>query len=140
MARVDVPDLTDYRIHRAVDAAEFEGVAVPGLSVRFLRRVHTGRVESIACYRHRGQELLLAWGFVDEAHCRWHSVHVDGEWQEPRAGCPEVRVFKEGQRVVGFAVRDGRGTWLGDALPTEPDAPVAQAQSLAARSEPLPAG
>ncbi|NJC65104.1 hypothetical protein HC028_11405 [Planosporangium flavigriseum] len=135
---MDIPDLTGFRVHRVVDAAEFEGVAVPGLSARFLRRACAGRVESVGCYRYRGQDLLLAWGFVDEDHCRWHSVRVDGGWQEPRPGCPDVRVVRDGERVVAFAVGDGRGGWLGDPLSTEPAS--LPAQSPAGRSAPAPSG
>lgn len=111
---MQLPDLSGYRLHRTVDDAEFEGVAVPGLRAEFFRRGEQGRLASAGRYAYGGRELLLAWGYVDEAHCRFSAVRVDGDrWSHPMPGCPQVRVIRRGGRVTGLAVRDHRGRWLG---------------------------
>jgi hypothetical protein len=110
-----VPDLSGYRLHRRVQDAEFEGVAVPGLRAEFFRRPEGARTATVGRYHYGGRELLLAWGFVDEPHCRYSCVRrPDGRWGTPTAGCPEVRVVRDdGGRVAGFQVRDEHGRWTG---------------------------
>jgi hypothetical protein len=83
--------------------------------VRFLRRVDRDRTVSVGCYRYRGRALLLAWGFVDEPHCRFHSVRAadDSGWGAVRPGCPDVHVARNDSVVTGFAVRADDG-WHGD--------------------------
>lgn len=111
---MDLPDLSRYRLHRTVRDAEFEGVAVPGLSAQFFRRTAGDRLHSVGRYRFAGRELLMAWGYVDEQHCRYSAVRgTDGAWGRPIRGCPQVRVLRDGDTVVGFEVRDARGCWIG---------------------------
>ena len=109
-----LPDLSAYRLHRTVVDAEFEGVPVPGLSAEFFRREEAGRLASAGRYRLRGRDLLLAWGYVDEEHCRFSAVRAaDGCWSAPMPGCPQIRVIRAGARVTGLVVRDPDGQWIG---------------------------
>lgn len=109
-----LPDLSAYRLHRTVAEAAFEGVPVPGLSAEFFRRDEAGRLASAGRYRLRGRELLLAWGYVDEQHCRFSAVRAaDGRWSAPMPGCPQVRVIRSGGSVTGLVVRDPDGRWIG---------------------------
>jgi hypothetical protein len=115
---VQLPDLSRYRLHRVVADAEFEGTAVPGLRAEFFRCEDGGQTASAGRYRYRGRELLLAWGYVEEEHCRYAWVRGgDGQWEPAGPGCPAVRVLREGERVTGFQVRDRYGQWLGTAAP-----------------------
>ena len=112
-----MPDLADYRLHRAVTDAPFEGVAVPGLSAEFYRRREGARVASVGRYSFGGRELLMAWGYVDEEHCRHSAVRASGGgWHQATAGCPTVRVERAGgepaAEVVGLAVRTPVGDWI----------------------------
>jgi hypothetical protein len=61
----------------------------------------------------------MAWGYVDEEHCRYSTVcGQDGRWEQPTPGCPQVRLLRENGApdgpVIGFLVRDRRGDWRGD--------------------------
>ena len=115
---MQVPDLSRYRLHRVVPDAEFEGTAVPGLRAEFFRCDVAGRTASVGRYRYRGRELLLAWGYVGEEHCRFAWVNDGaGRWEPAGPGCPTVRVLREGDRVSGFEVRDRHGQWVGSAAP-----------------------
>jgi hypothetical protein len=114
---VQLPDLSRYRLHRVEPVAEFEGTAVPGLRAEFFRREIDGRTASAGRYRYEGRELLLAWGYVGEEHCRYAWVHRDGEWEPAGPGCPTVRVLRDEDRVTGFQVRDRHGRWIGTAAP-----------------------
>jgi hypothetical protein len=115
---VRLPDLSGYRLHRVAVDAEFESVAVPGLRAEFFRRTGPdGRVASVGRYRHGGRELLMAWGFVDEEHCRYSAVRgTDGIWGPPMPGCPRVSILREGAIVVGLEVQAADGSWVGGAL------------------------
>jgi hypothetical protein len=104
---VSLPDLTTYAPHRSTTDAEFEGTIVPGLRADFYRRPDGDRIASVGRYSYRGQDVLMAWGYVDEKHCRQHAVHTSGEgWSTVADGCPDVR-FDD-----GFQVRTPAGEWL----------------------------
>jgi hypothetical protein len=113
---VELPDLSQYRPHRTVRAAEFEGVPVPGLHAEFFHRDLRDRVASVGCYSYAGRELLMAWGFVGEEHCRYSAVRGEDGWDPPTPGCPQVRVLRDNDHpdapVIGFLVRDRRGSWI----------------------------
>lgn len=98
---VGVPDLRDYRVHREAADAVVEGVAVPGLHGTYYSRSGTSaasaRVATAGVYRFDGVELFMAWGYADEAHCRWTAYRrPDGSWTAPRRGCPRVRLTPDG--------------------------------------------
>ncbi|MEV6596788.1 hypothetical protein AB0M36_07965 [Actinoplanes sp. NPDC051346] len=89
-------------------------MAVPGLHAEFYRRPYGDRVASVGRYWLGGQEVLLAWGYVDEQHCR-HSVvrDPDGGWHHPSEGCPSVRVERDDtDAVAGLSVLTPNGEWL----------------------------
>jgi hypothetical protein len=115
------PDLDEYELVRVACDAAFEGTVVPGLRARFFHRPDpdSGRVHSVGCYDLRGRELLRAWGFVDEEHCRASVVRTaNGAWDRPTPGCPVVRVDRDGGLVTGFWVRAADGSWVGGAIIT----------------------
>ena len=88
---VDVPDLAEYRLHRVADPASLDGVPMPGLSATFYRRAAPEGERSVGVYRFAGVEILQAWGYVHESHCRAHRVRQsDGQWSDPLPGCPRV--------------------------------------------------
>lgn len=102
-----IPDLTTYDPHRSTPDATFEGTTVPGLRADFYRRTEGDRIASVGHYSYRGRAVLMAWGFVDEEHCRQHAVHLHGGgWSTVVDGCPDVRF--DG----GFQVRTPDGEWL----------------------------
>ncbi|SDZ64795.1 hypothetical protein SAMN05421684_7837 [Asanoa ishikariensis] len=113
---MELPNLAEYGQHRDVAEAEFEGVPVPGLSATFYRRPVGERLATVGHYTYQGRDLLMAWGFVDEARCRFSSVvDADGGWQPPTPGCPDVAVRRaDGDRgpVLGFTVRGADGRWV----------------------------
>ena len=87
--------------------AEFEGTVVPGLRADFYRRPDGDRIASVGRYSYRGRPVRLAGGYVDEEHCRQHSVHdPSGGWSPVTDGCPDVRL------ADGFEVRNPAGEWL----------------------------
>lgn len=93
--------------------ASFEGVPVPGLRADFFRRVENGRTASVGRYSMCGRDLLLAWGYVDEEHCRHNAVRDPaGGWHPATDGCPEVELIRDGPDVVGLAVRAPTGEWV----------------------------
>ncbi|WP_326557859.1 hypothetical protein [Micromonospora sp. NBC_01796] len=113
--RVTLPDLTLYRLQRSERDAEFEGVAVPGLVARFYHRDEDGRTATVGRYWYAGRELLMAWGYADEEHCRASAVRgADGRWHPPTEGCPTVRVVRERPEapVAGFEVQTPSGNWI----------------------------
>ena len=108
------PDLSQYEPHTAVDDIDLEGVVVPGLRGEFLRRPIGDQVATVGRYSYAGRELFMAWGYVGEEHCRYFSVRgVDGAWEPPQAGCPRVRVLRDGsQSIAGLAMYSVTGAWL----------------------------
>ncbi len=111
------PDLDTYTPHRTVTNAAFEGIAVPGLKAEFFRRTQGERTASAGRYSLGGRDLLLAWGWTDEEHCSWSAVwDPAGFWHPATAGCPVVRVEREGPEpdgpVTGLAVRAPSGVWI----------------------------
>ncbi|MEV6305598.1 hypothetical protein AB0M02_39710 [Actinoplanes sp. NPDC051861] len=114
---MSLPDLTTYAPHRSATDCGFEGVAVPGLRADFYRRTDGDRIASVGRYSYDGREVLMAWGFTDEEHCRRHSVHDPAAgWQPVVEGCPDVRFVRDGDApdapVVGLEVRTPTGGWL----------------------------
>jgi hypothetical protein len=114
---VSLPDLSSYAPHRSTGDADFEGTAVPGLRADFYRRVDGDRIASVGCYSYGGREVLMAWGYVDEEHCRRHAVHDPARgWQRVVEGCPNIRFVRDGEGaeapVVGLEVRGPAGEWL----------------------------
>ncbi|WP_155373732.1 hypothetical protein [Catellatospora vulcania] len=108
-----VPDLCEYRLHRTDDEAALDGVEVPGLAARFYRRtLPGGRLASVGHYTLAGRDLLMAWGFVDEEHCRFHVVVEAGSgWGSTVRGCPRVDFVRDGDLVTGLRVRAADGGW-----------------------------
>lgn len=87
-----LPRLAEYAPHRTVSDVDLEGHVVPGLTGEFFRRPEDGRTASVGLYRYLGVELFMAWGYVDEEHCRWTAYRgADGVWTSPHEGCPRVR-------------------------------------------------
>ncbi|GAA0486193.1 hypothetical protein Ade02nite_09910 [Paractinoplanes deccanensis] len=117
-----LPDLSEYCLDRTVADASFEGVAVPGLSAEFYRRADGDRVATVGRYSYAGRELLMAWGYADEQHCRHSAVHdpASGRWHRATDGCPTVRVERSGGEVIGLAVRTPGGDWLSTAGAARP--------------------
>ncbi|MEU4564449.1 hypothetical protein AB0F72_39225 [Actinoplanes sp. NPDC023936] len=110
---MSLPDLAAYAPHRTVTDADFEGTAVPGLRADFYRRAEGDRTASVGRYSYGGREVLMAWGYVDEEHCRRHAVHHPSRgWQPVTEGCPDVRVVRSGEQVVGLEVRTPEGSWV----------------------------
>jgi hypothetical protein len=110
---VILPDLRTYRLHRVLDQAAFEGTPVPGMRAEFFHRDEAARTASVGRYSYGGKEILLAWGFTDEEHCRYSAVRdADDRWRPPTAGCPRVRILRDGTDVTGIQVGDGSGGWL----------------------------
>ena len=114
---MDVPDLAEYRPHRVDDTVVLDGVPVPGLTAQFHRRPAPEGERSVGIYHHAGIEVLMAWGYVTEPHCRAHRVREpDGPWGPPRPGCPDVRPADP--TGAPPAVRCASGAWL--PLPSPP--------------------
>ncbi|GIE68692.1 hypothetical protein Apa02nite_048000 [Actinoplanes palleronii] len=110
---MDLPELSEFVPHRTEDDASFEGMTVPGLRAEFFRRPEGDRVASVGRYSLGDQELLLAWGYVDEEHCRHNAVRDRaGGWHPAVAGCPQVELIREGPAVVGLAVQASTGDWI----------------------------
>lgn len=101
------PDLSLYVLHRTAEA-EFEGEWVPGLRADFYRRPDGDRIASAGRYTAKGRELFIAWGYVDEEHCRYNAV----PGHPPADGCPVVRLVRDAGSVVGLQVRAPSGEWL----------------------------
>ena len=109
-----MPDLATYRLHRVVTDTPFEGTPGPGLRAEFYHRPDGDRVASVGRCSYAGRELLLAWGHVDEEHCRHSAVRdPDGSGHAATSGCPTIRVERTGD-VTGLAVR----TPVGDSVRT----------------------
>lgn len=99
------PDLADFELHKMVYEVDLDGAAVPGVCAAFYRRADGDRTLSVGIYMMDGVELFRAWGHTDEDHCSFHTVPADGSRVHgPFAGCPEVRVEAEGDRVTGVSV------------------------------------
>jgi hypothetical protein len=110
---VSLPDLTTFTPHRTVVDAAFEGVPVPGLTAEFFRRPVGDRIATVGRYSRDGRELLMAWGYVDEEHCRhWAVPDPDGGWHPPAEGCPVVQVLRDQDDVIGLAIQEPGGTWV----------------------------
>jgi hypothetical protein len=108
-----LPDLTSFDPHRTVEDAPFEGVPVPGLRADFFRRREGGRIATVGRYSVGGRDILMAWGYVDEEHCRHNAVRdAGGGWHRAADGCPEVELIRDGRDVVGLAVRAPTGEWV----------------------------
>ncbi|MFI5958714.1 hypothetical protein [Cryptosporangium sp. NPDC051539] len=103
------PDLAGYRPHRTIENIDLcgDGRAVPGLVARFYRRSEGARVSSVGHYTYRGEDTLLAWGYVGEPDCAFHAVGLPGRgWDAPRPGCPRAElVLAADGRVVGMFLR-----------------------------------
>jgi hypothetical protein len=112
--------MSEFVPHRTEEDAAFEGQRVPGLRAEFFRRPEGDRIASVGRYSLGDQELLLAWGYVDEEHCSNHAVRDRvGGWHPPAAGCPDVELIREGPVVVGLAVRASTGDWIRARAPEE---------------------
>ncbi|GLW28253.1 hypothetical protein [Actinoplanes regularis] len=105
--------MSEFEPHRIEFDATLDGMKVPGLRAEFFRRSEGDRIASVGRYFFGDQELLLAWGYVDEEHCRHNAVRDPaGGWHPAAAGCPEVELIKDGQAVIGLAVRAAGGNWV----------------------------
>jgi len=106
-----LPDLTLYRQHREAFDAVVEGLQIPGLhAVYYSRPARRGtaaaRVATVGVYRYEGVELFMAWGYADEAHCRWTAYRrPDGSWTPARRGCPRVRVEPDAVHLPDLSLR-----------------------------------
>jgi hypothetical protein len=87
-----IPDISDYRLHRTVYDIDLEGVVVPGLTGQFYEREEDGRTATAGRYTLAGEEIFIAWGYRDEAHCAWTAYRQRDGWTTPHRGCPRVRV------------------------------------------------
>jgi hypothetical protein len=111
--RLDLPDLTTYRLHRRVDQAHLDSAAVPGLQAEYFHHDRGDRTASAGRYRYAGRDILLAWGFTDEQNCRFSAVRdPDGRWHPATDGCPTVEILHDGDAVAGIRIRTGTGGWL----------------------------
>ncbi|GIE76841.1 hypothetical protein Aph02nite_27910 [Actinoplanes philippinensis] len=99
--------MTTYAPHRSALDAEFEGTIVPGLRADFYRRADGDRIASVGRYSYRGRDVLMAWGYTDEKHCRQHAVRSVHGWSAVADGCPDVRLDGD-----SFEVRTPDGEWL----------------------------
>ncbi|GLZ79009.1 hypothetical protein Afil01_38160 [Actinorhabdospora filicis] len=107
-----MPDLTGFVLHRVIEDIDFEGIGVPGLDGWFYRLEEGGRLRSVGVYTFEGTEIFRAWGYVGEKHCRASALRdEEGRWCATHLDCPEVRVHRRDQTVIGFSVR------VGDAEP-----------------------
>lgn len=105
-----LPELSAYRLHRTVAAADLDGAVVPGLSAEFLHRPCGDRVASVGRYWYRGATVLLAWGWTDEAHCSFSSIAAgDDDWSLPQPGCPTFSLLHERDALAGVLLHDGAG-------------------------------
>lgn len=105
-----VPDLSEYHLHRSVDEATFEGVAVPGLRAEFFHRQHGTRTASVGRYFYASREVLRAWGWTDERHCAFSAIRgPEGAWLATTAGCPDVDILRDDGMVTGLRLGDGAG-------------------------------
>ena len=119
-----LPDLSVYDLDRVVEDSPVWGVAVPGLRVAYYRR---GPRSTAGVYAYQGVEIFVAWGYVDERHCRFHAFRDPaGDWEPPQPGCPRVRARQGG----GLLLRTGNG--LRELQPTEPEGPAPPDHSVAA--------
>ncbi|WP_173079385.1 hypothetical protein [Phytohabitans rumicis] len=105
-----------------IENVDLDGVVVPGLRGSFHRRrgeaasddAVASRISTVGVYRFAGVDLLMAWGYVGEPHCRFTSVRrPDGTWEPPRPGCPPVTRVHDGGLVTAL-------TLGGHVLPAEP--------------------
>ncbi|NUO61639.1 MAG: hypothetical protein HOV71_03100 [Hamadaea sp.] len=88
------PDLALYRPHREAFDVTVEGLRVPGLHATYYSRPESARVATVGVYRFSGSEIFMAWGYADEAHCRWTAYRQpDGSWTDPQPGCPDATVL-----------------------------------------------
>ncbi|NMO54729.1 hypothetical protein HH310_26520 [Actinoplanes sp. TBRC 11911] len=87
---------------------------MPGLRADYFRRAAGYRIATVGRYSIGGRDLLMAWGYVDEEHCRHNAVRNDDGtgWHPAADGCPEVELIRDGQAVVGLAVRAPTGHWV----------------------------
>lgn len=86
---------------------------MPGLRADFYRRRDGSRIASVGRYSYGGRDVLMAWGYTDEEHCRRHAVHDPAlGWQAVVDGCPDVRFVRVGDAVVGLEVRAPSGEWV----------------------------
>ena len=104
-----LPDLSQFTVHREVADPDLDGTILPGLHATFHRRAAGSRIESVGVYRYAGVEVFMAWGYVDEPHCRFTAYAGPHGWGAPRRGCPSVD-----------AVRDQLATLGRCPIPTDP--------------------
>jgi hypothetical protein len=96
---MQLPDLSEYRLHRVIDDIDLDGVVVPGLRGSFFRRPDGA---TVGFYEYADSPVLMAWGYVGEEHCRFTALHQpDGSWGPPRPGCPPVQRVGDRWLAVG---------------------------------------
>jgi hypothetical protein len=111
---MELPDLSGYQLHKVVENVDLDGVVVHGLCGRFHRRATDSGVLTVGVYSYAGAELMMAWGYVGEPHCRFNALRgPDGSWEAPRQGCPPVSRVHDGGQVTALTL----GKHI---LPTEP--------------------
>src|SRR5690606_31661292 len=130
---VDLPDLSTYRLHRVIPDVDLDGIVVPGLTATFHRRAEGDRIHTVGVYRYAGTTLVMAWGYVGEAHCRYTAVRrPDGAWDPPRPGCPRVERIREGGRVRALRI----GAWVLPAASDAAGAPLPSSGQLPSPDRP----
>jgi hypothetical protein len=98
---MELPDLSEYRLHKVIDDVDLDGVVVEGLRGTF----HRSDSRTVGVYSYAGAELFMAWGYVGEPHCRYTALRrVDGSWEPPRPGCPPVSRTYDGGRVTALTL------------------------------------
>ncbi|MFC0533814.1 hypothetical protein [Phytohabitans kaempferiae] len=114
---MELPDLSGYRLHKVINDVDLDGVVVRGLRGSFHRRADGpvgSAVLTVGVYSYAGADLLMAWGYVGEPHCRFNAVRrADGSWEPPRQGCPPVTRVHDGGQVTALTLGE-------HVLPTEP--------------------
>ena len=111
------PCLEGFRLYKVVQGIPaWDGTLIAELRGAFYRRdADDGRVQTVAQYTvaqdaDEHEPAFVAWGYVDERHCRFNAVAREGGgWYDPRRGCPSIHPLWVDGHLTGFTVATPEG-------------------------------
>ena len=98
-------DLSRWSLYKIVEPFRVLGVPIRNLKQQCYQLEWHGKLLSAGEFIYQGARTHIAWGIKSDPHCSYHALALpDGSWGPVIDGCPEYRIEKFEDQVLGFTV------------------------------------